>query len=158
GRAKEFGSSILPGQGAQASSVRVLDPAQIVDLRRDRLDQMMRKVRERIQQVPGLEGIKDKVEMELTAEGLRIQLIEDPKGVFFETGSASPSEKGRAMLALLGQELGKLSNGVRIEGHTDSRPYSGRNAYSNWELSADRANMARRILTENGLPDAQVVQ
>jgi chemotaxis protein MotB len=62
------------------------------------------------------------------------------------------------ILALLGRELGKLPNLVRVEGYTDARPYSGGTTYSNWELSADRANVSRRILTENGLPQQQLVE
>jgi chemotaxis protein MotB len=158
GRAKEFGSSILPGDGAQASTVRVLNPTQIVDLRRDRLNQVARQLRERLDQVPELAGLRDKVDIELTAEGLRVQLLEDPKGVFFQTGSANLSKSGRDMLAMLASELGKLPNKIRIEGHTDARPYSGRSSYTNWELSADRANAARRILTENGMADSQIIQ
>src|SRR5262249_8509752 len=94
----------------------------------------------------------------LTEDGLHIQLLEDSTGVFFETGKALPSDRGRQVLALLGTELGKLPNLVRIEGHTDARPYSGARNYSNWELSADRANSARRILTANGLAERQVAQ
>src|SRR5215470_6485413 len=69
GRAKEFGSSILPGEGAQASSVRVLDPTQIVELRRDRLNQLAKQLHEKMSEVPELAGLRDKVEIELTGEG-----------------------------------------------------------------------------------------
>jgi chemotaxis protein MotB len=78
--------------------------------------------------------------------------------VFFQTGSARPSGKGAQVLALLGGELGRLPNKVRIEGHTDARPYSLSSNYTNWELSADRANAARRILTANGVAEDQIVQ
>ena len=158
GRANEFGSSIVPGDGAPAAAAQKLNLQKIVDLHRDRLTKVAEDLREKLDNVPGLEGIKDKVEIELPAEGLRIQLLEDPDGVFFQTGSSELSERGREMLKLLGNELGKLPNAVRVEGHTDARPYSGRTAYSNWELSADRANAARRIMTANGLADAQIIQ
>ncbi len=62
------------------------------------------------------------------------------------------------MLSLLAQELGKLPNQLSIEGHTDSKPYAGRREYGNWELSADRANAARRLMQHNGLRADQVSQ
>ena len=158
GRANEFGSSIVPGEGAQARPTQAINTTPIVDLRRDQLNQVAQRLREKIDAIPELKGLSDKVEIEVTSEGLRIQLIEDPKGVFFQTGSSLLSGHGREIMALLGHELGALPNRVRIEGHTDSRPYSGRTTYTNWELSADRANAARRLLTEGGMADRQIVQ
>ncbi len=158
GRANEFGSSILPGEGAQASTPRILKVDQVIDLRRDRLQRLADRIAQRLRETPDLAAVRDFVEIELTDEGLLIQLIEDPKGVFFETGRPTPSGHGREILALLGNELGTQSNPVRIEGYTDARQYSDPRSYSNWELSADRANVTRRILTENGLPASQVVE
>jgi len=158
GRADEFGSSILPGEGAQASSARPLDPAQVIEMRRDRLQMMAEHLRERLEETPNLSEVRQFVEIELTDDGLRVQLLEDSSGVFFETGSATPSPRGQEILAMLGSELAALTYMVRIEGYTDARPYPGASAYTNWELSADRANMARRILTAHGLPAAQVSQ
>jgi chemotaxis protein MotB len=158
GRASEYGSSILPGEGAQASSVRPLDPPSVVELRRDRLQMVAERLKSKLDKVPALAAVKDKVEILLTDDGLRIQLIEDANGVFFETGSANLSARGQEILALLGRELGTLPNRVRIEGHTDARQYSQGNPYTNWELSADRANAARRILTTNGLAPDQISQ
>ncbi len=157
GRANEFGSSILPGEGAQASAVRPMTQLQVIDMRRDRLMTLAKQLQDKLQ-APELAGIKDYVEIQLTEDGLHIQLLEDSTGVFFETGKAVPSDRGRQVLALLGAELGKLPNYVRIEGHTDARPYSGVTNYSNWELSADRANTARRILTASGLAEKQIAQ
>jgi chemotaxis protein MotB len=158
GRASEFGSSILPGEGAQAATVRAMTQPDVLNLRRDRLMQMAERLRRELERVPELAGVREHIEIALTDDGLRIQLLEDSTGVFFETGRASPSERGRSILALLGRELGEVPNDVRIEGYTDARPYPGSSAYTNWELSADRANMARRILTANGLAPRQIAQ
>jgi chemotaxis protein MotB len=158
GRANEHGSSIMPGEGAQAASVRPLSPPDIVDLRRDRLRHMAERLQERLAKTPELSSVRNYIEIELTEDGLRIQLLEDSTGVFFQTGSAVPSERGRRILSLLGQELGALPNAVRVEGHTDARPYRGGGPYTNWELSADRANAARRILGVSGLRPNQVTQ
>jgi chemotaxis protein MotB len=158
GRATEFGSSILPGEGAQASTVRPLTPPQVVDLRRDRLERFAERLKQEMEKVPDLAAVKEHIEIEFTDDGLRIQLTEDPKGVFFQTGSPVPSARGQEILALLGRELGSYSNDVRIEGYTDARPYHGGSTYTNWELSADRANTARRILTGNGVDPRQIAQ
>jgi chemotaxis protein MotB len=158
GRASEYGSSILPGEGAQSSTVRHLDPTSVLEMRRDRLQMVAERLKERLEKVPQLEGVKDKVEITITDDGLKIELLEDAEGVFFQTGSAALNRQGRDILVLLGAELGTLSNKVRIEGHTDARPYSGRTFYSNWELSSDRANAARRILTAGGVSPAQIAQ
>ena len=94
--------------------------------------------------------MQKQISMTITAEGLRIDLLETKRGLFFDTGNPKPTEAGGELLKVLAAELVKLPNKIAIEGHTDSTPY-GRSDYSNWELSADRANAARRILTESGL-------
>ncbi len=95
--------------------------------------------------------------MTITAEGLRIELLETAKGTFFDIGNSNPSPDGKELLNALAQEIGKLPNRVSIEGHTDSKPY-GTDAYTNWELSVDRANAARRILRAGGLGEHQIAQ
>jgi len=158
GRAGEFGSSIMPGEGAQSQSPRIMSPNQVIDLRRDRLRQLAEQIRQQIREVPALAEIESHVEIEVTEEGLRIQLLEDSTGVFFQTGSATPKAAGAALLAFLGRKLASLPNAVVIEGFTDARPYSRPDGYSNWELSVDRANAARRIMLTGGLNEAQVQQ
>src|SRR5213075_550639 len=94
----------------------------------------------------------------ITNDGLRVELMETDKGMFFQSGNAHPSENGKEILVSLAKEMGKLPNHIVIEGHTDSKPFSNGGAYTNWELSADRANSARRIMEDNGLRDDQVKQ
>jgi chemotaxis protein MotB len=158
GRANEFGSSILPGEGAQTASVRIMTTPEVLELRRDRLQSVAERLRDRFARTPELAAVKNYVEIELTDEGLRVQLIEDSTGVFFLTGHSNPNPRGREILALLGRELGALPHPTRIEGYTDARPYSGGSRYTIWELSADRANAARRILTENGIHPDRITQ
>jgi chemotaxis protein MotB len=79
-------------------------------------------------------------------------LREAPDDGFFDSGSAHVKAPTVAMLEVIAKQLGELPNKVAVEGHTDSRPYSAQSgAYTNWELSADRANAARRILESSGL-------
>jgi chemotaxis protein MotB len=89
---------------------------------------------------------------------LRIELMESEKGTFFQSGVAEPTANGKDILAKLAEELGKLPNKISVEGHTDSKPFAGRGLYGNWELSADRANMARRFMQQSGIRPDQVTQ
>ncbi|HST12883.1 MAG TPA: OmpA family protein [Terriglobales bacterium] len=96
--------------------------------------------------------------MTVTAEGLRIELMESEAGTFFESGNPVPTPTGREFLSAMARELGKLPNKLSIEGHTDAKPFAGSGNYGNWELSADRANAARRRMQENGITANQVMQ
>jgi chemotaxis protein MotB len=107
--------------------------------------------------VPEFDKFRNNVQMTVTGEGLRIELIENEKGMFFESGIAQPSACGRDLLVELANELGKLNNPILIEGHTDSRPFNSP-TYSNWELSTDRGNSARRLMQDNGLKPNQVLE
>jgi len=111
-----------------------------------------------IRQVTNFEKLKKQIDMTVTAEGLRIELLESESGTFFERGDAVPSANGRELLLALAHELDKLPNKISIEGHTDSKPYAGKGSYTNWELSADRANAARRLMQANGVRPDQVSQ
>lgn len=107
---------------------------------------------------PDLDDILSSIKIEMTKEGLRIELIETTNSLFFQIGSANLSQEARSVLSQLGDEIGKLPNHVEIEGHTDSRGFSNREIRSNWELSTERANSARRYLEKNGLWDGQIVK
>ncbi len=122
----------------------------------------MGKLAEKIQQalltVPNFRQLKDHVEITVTSDGLRIEMLETEAGVFFDSGRPTPNSSGAELLTRLAEELGKLPNAILIEGHTDSRPFSGVGSYSNWELSADRANSARKIMQAHGIRPEQVGQ
>jgi chemotaxis protein MotB len=106
----------------------------------------------------GFDKIKKYIELTVTPEGLKIELMEDPHGTFFENGSAQPTLVLQSVLKILVPELGKLPNPISIEGHTDSKPFSDSKIYGNWELSTDRANAARRLMESNGVRSKQIVQ
>jgi len=124
----------------------------------DNMQKLKEKLEEEIKARKELEKLLKQIEMTITPEGLRIELIEDKNGTFYQLGSARLSDNGQELLALLAAELKTLPNNLLIEGHTDSTPYSSDNAYTNWELSADRANSARRLLQQDGVRDDQVTQ
>jgi chemotaxis protein MotB len=121
-----------------------------ISIRKDDMGKLKEKLESAMKQSPELEKLKSQVQMTVTGEGLRI---------FFETGSSQPSGTGKDMLDMLARELGKMQNRLLIEGHTDSQPFAASaRAYSNWELSADRANSARKLMQEGGLSKDQVAE
>ncbi len=127
-------------------------------LSKDNMSSLKDKIESAMRQMPEFKQIKDNVMMTVTGEGLRIELLEKDKGMFFESGSASPSEFGKDLIARMSAELAKLPNTILIEGHTDSKPFSSEGGYSNWELSTDRANAARRLMAGSGLRPDQIKQ
>lgn len=127
-----------------------------VEVSKATMNEIKKKLEEAMKRVPELEKLKNQVQMTVTNEGLRIELLETEKGVFFESGSPTPTKFGQELLELLAKEIGKLPNHLLIEGHTDARPYVSETGYSNWELSADRANAARRLMQINGVRPDQV--
>ena len=120
-------------------------------------EELAKQIQEAMEAVPEFAATEEQIAMSLTAEGLRIELLENEKGTFFQSGSPTPSRFGQETLTVIGKELAKLPNHLIIEGHTDSRPFRGRRSYSNWELSVDRANSARRLLLANGLISDRIV-
>jgi chemotaxis protein MotB len=127
-------------------------------VKKDDMHKLKEQLQRTIQQMSDFEKLKSHVEMTITTEGLRIELSESAAGTFFQSGSSQLNEDGNELLIALAQELGKLPNKVSVEGHTDSKPYVTAGNYSNWELSSDRANAARRLLQANGIRADQVTQ
>ncbi len=111
-----------------------------------------------LKRIPGLSQIADRVEVEVTKEGLRIQLMESQDSTFFDLGSPKLSGDGMNVVRTIAGVLAPLEYDIIVEGHTDSISFSATNAYSNWELSSDRANTARRILEESGVSGDRFVE
>ena len=122
----------------------------------------MQKLKEQLldaaQRMPNFDKLKDQVQITAEEDGLRIELLEQPGGTFFSLGSAQPTPALRDFLKAISPELGELGNQISIEGHTDSVPYSDNSLYSNWELSTDRANAARRLMQGSGVASGQVAE
>jgi chemotaxis protein MotB len=112
---------------------------------RQALEQKAATLRAMLQK-PEMAGMKDQVEIQMTRDGLRIELLEKSDSLFFDSGSAALKEHTIRLLQAIARELGSLDNPIVLEGHTDSRRYTASRAYTNWELSADRANAARRVM------------
>jgi chemotaxis protein MotB len=143
---KGFGTQTGSSMGGNGESLAIS---------KDHMDLLKGKIQQALQKGPEFSKLKDYIQMTVTGEGLRIELLENEKGMFFESGQAAPTDDGKDLLVRLAKEVGNLSNTILVEGHTDSKPYQS-STYSNWELSADRANAARRIMQGNGLRPDQV--
>jgi chemotaxis protein MotB len=124
----------------------------------DDLQKLKEKLEQEIKARKDLEKLSKQIEITITPEGLRIELLEGKDGTFYQSGSASLSDNGQELLSLLASELKTLPNNLLIEGHTDATQYSNDANYSNWELSADRANSARRLMQNDGVRSDQVTQ
>lgn len=122
------------------------------------MTELKEQLQKSIRSINDLEKLRKNIEMTVTAEGLRIELLESEKGTFFDSGSSTLNQSGRETLALLATELGQVPNKISVEGHTDAKPYSGKGNYSNWELSSDRANAARRLMQQSGIRADQISQ
>jgi chemotaxis protein MotB len=145
------------GTGNKAGTA-VTGTGENFSLTKDNMPKLRDELQKAVRQLNNFDKLKSQIDMTVTSEGLRIELMESDSGTFFDSGSSHPTENGRELMEMLAQELGKLPNQVSIEGHTDSKPYAGTGEYSNWELSTDRANAARRLMQERGLKPDQVSQ
>jgi len=123
---------------------------------RQKMEEAAAHIRDGLAESPDLESLRDQIEFFVTEEGLRIELLEKDGSSFFDSGSAALRGESVRILQIIGRELGTMTNDVVVEGHTDARPFGAGNAYSNWELSADRANAARRVMEAVGLNPGQV--
>lgn len=107
---------------------------------------------------PEFSKFKDQVKVEVTEDGLRIQILDKAERVSFPVGSSELTEEARIILGQIAETIAVLPNPIVIGGHTDSRPMQLENGYSNWELSADRANAARRFLETSGVNPKQIIR
>ena len=145
------GKSTQTGTDQSGSSENLaLDQSNIADLKK--------KIEEAVRRMNDLKALENQIQITITPEGLRIELLETKDGTFFDTGSATLNQNGRELLEMLAGQLGGLPNRISIEGHTDSAPYASKDGYGNWDLSSDRANAARRVMQASGLRENQVSQ
>ena len=106
---------------------------------------------------PFLRQYRDQLLIDITSEGLRIQIVDEQNRPMFDLGSAQLKPYAREILLALCKPMNEVRNGITLTGHTDAKPYSsGERGYSNWELSADRANASRRVLIEGGIEDGKI--
>lgn len=147
-----------PNGTAQKKGTQLDGKGDAVAVKKEDMAKLKNDLMKSMEKMKDFDKLKKLIEMTVTPEGLQIELMEDPHGTFFELGSAEPTPILKNVLTVLSPEAGKLPNPISIEGHTDSKPYSGSTAYGNWELSTDRANTARRLMESNGVRPSQIAQ
>jgi chemotaxis protein MotB len=143
GAEAEGGPPTPPAPGSPASP----SPADVTSLKKT-----AERIREALRRIPELEALSAQIQIKATSEGLRIELIDSNAATFFDSASAALKPATEQILSVIAQEIGTLGRPVAVEGHTDSRAYASGDRYTNWELSADRANAARRQMERSGLP------
>ena len=123
-----------------------------------RLETLKKKVEDVLAANPKLAALKSQIRLEMTRDGLRIQIVDEQSRPMFDSGSAVVKPYMRELLREIGGVLAEVPNRLTLEGHTDAQPFGGsERGYSNWELSSDRANASRRELGAGGLPDDRVL-
>jgi chemotaxis protein MotB len=123
-----------------------------------KLESLLQELRQAIDKSQALRPFKDQLLLDITPEGLRIQIVDAQNRPMFDVGSARLKDYTTAILKTLAGYLNTVPNRISISGHTDIRPYPGGVGYTNWELSADRANAARRALGSGGLNEAKIAR
>jgi chemotaxis protein MotB len=125
----------------------------------NRLEQLMERVKSKLAQDPALAALSSQIRLDMTHEGLRIQIVDEFNRPMFESGSAIVQPHMRELLRTIGGVLAEVPNRITLEGHTDAAAFAGeQRGYSNWELSADRANASRRALMTGGLPPSHMLR
>lgn len=145
------GVGILPGsEGLLGGAENAADSVSLVQAQRLLQDQLN-------DSESALAGLSDQVLVTMTEEGLEIEIVDKANNVLFDPGSSELKPAARQILAEITRTVSELDNRLIIGGHTDSRPYAaGGRGYSNWELSTERANRARRVMVDSGLPETHL--
>jgi chemotaxis protein MotB len=152
-----FADEDLARDGAGATKSYSLDArSAAAAAERARLEAIEQKIAEGKRNAASDE-LADHIETRMTPDGLVIELVDGDGEPLFEVGSTQPSRLLDQLLEVVAPVIATAENDMAIVGHTDARPYAGRAGYSNWELSSERAHIARRLLTERGVPAAQIV-
>ncbi len=143
------------GPGAAATTVPVTDKKR----EDDQLQALKTRLDTLIEQSPKLKAFKNQIKIDITSEGLRVQIIDQQNRPMFDKGDAVLKPYTKDILDQIGPTLNGVPNHISIAGHTDSLAYHGsQDGYSNWELSSERANAARRELLEGGMSAAKILQ
>jgi len=133
--------------------------AELARVEKQKLSQLKGRLEAMIEASESLRGFKDQLLIDITLDGLRIQIVDEKNRPMFAMGSSVPHQYAQTILREISKVLNEVPNRISISGHTDARPYSGgERGYSNWELSADRANASRRELVAGGIEDKKIAR
>ncbi|CAM2814012.1 flagellar motor protein MotB [Pseudomonas gessardii] len=124
----------------------------------ERLELLLQELQNKVDENPQLQKFKDQIHFEISADGLRIQIMDAANRPMFDSGSARLKPYFEDILLAMADTIKAVPNKISVSGHTDAKPYSGLGDFGNWELSANRANAARRALVAGSYPDTQVAR
>ncbi|MGV8916423.1 MAG: flagellar motor protein MotB [Pseudomonas sp.] len=124
----------------------------------ERLEMLLQELQTKVEENPQLKKFKDQIQFEITQDGLRIQIMDAENRPMFDIGSARLKPYFEDILLAMADTIKTVPNKISVSGHTDATPYAGTGEFGNWELSANRANAARRALVAGGYPDQQVAR
>lgn len=152
------GSAMMMTPQAAMDATPVRTPEQVAEEEAERrnLEALKQDLMEAIAKSQALAPFKDQLLIDITPEGLRIQIVDAQNRPMFDLGSSQLKGYTSALLHELATYLNDVPNSISLSGHTDTTPYAGGRGFSNWELSADRANAARRALLEGGLGEEKI--
>lgn len=151
-------SDTRPGDGRK-SQAQPSPPVTVTPSDATRLEQLKAKLTALIEQNPALKAFTDQIRISITNEGLRIEIVDSQNRPMFASGSSKLQAYAVTILTQIGAELNDVDNRISIAGHTDAVPYTeGPEGYSNWELSSERANAARRALVAGGMHGEKLLQ
>lgn len=130
--------------------INKLHPKDVVE-ENEKFKKLAAKIKDNLINKIQVKKLKNQIVIEIVKEGMRIELMESSDAFFFDIGTAILKPEAEEVLSIIAAELSKLPNHIILEGHTDSRPYASTGGYTNFELSSDRANAARRVLIKSGI-------
>lgn len=144
---------------AEKTDVNAAQAESVADqVERDRLELLLQELQNKVDENPQLKQFKDQILFEITQDGLRIQIMDAANRPMFASGSANLEPYFEDILLAMADTIKAVPNKISVSGHTDAKPFVGRGDFGNWELSANRANAARRALVFGGYPDDQVAR
>ncbi|MBL9011169.1 MAG: flagellar motor protein MotB [Alphaproteobacteria bacterium] len=146
-----------PSEEIRPSAQEIEEAAQSSAEQRE-FEQAEMSLRQAMQDMPDLAELSKQILIDITPEGLRLQLVDQEGRPMFAAGSAEPTDRVKRLLVEVAKIVLKLPNRISISGHTDSGQFEGADGYSNWELSADRANATRKLLMASGVPADRIFQ
>ncbi|ATR81513.1 motility protein MotB [Pseudomonas sp. HLS-6] len=152
----EVKSEPTPDTSIQLDKDKVETMAEQVE--RERLELLLQELQNKVEENPQLQKFKDQILFEITQDGLRIQIMDAENRPMFDLGSARLQPYFEDILLAMADTIKAVPNKISISGHTDAKPFAGMGDFGNWELSANRANAARRALVAGGYPDTQVAR
>ncbi|MCJ1883635.1 flagellar motor protein MotB [Pseudomonas sp. LA21] len=149
-------ASVSPKEGAKVDAEQAENIAE--KLEKERLELLLQELQNKVDENPTLKRFKDQILFEITQDGLRIQIVDSDNRPMFDLGSARLQPYFEDILLALAETIKQVPNKISISGHTDAKPYAGNGDFGNWELSANRANAARRTLEAGGYPQEQIAR